>query len=124
MTEMLGLGNMSRDLTEFPEDENGDVLWSMHSAGDDLSKTREVDFSVVFPTEQQALDFSLFILRAGHKVQLHRFLKQPDGLTWDVTVSCPMVPTHTHVTDFEQFLADTSGPYGGSNDGWGCFAQG
>ena len=114
---------MSRDLNKFPEDENGEVLWRMHSSGDDLSKTRELDFSVVFPTEQQALEFSAVVLRAGHKVQLRRFPDQPDELTWDVTVSTHMAPTHMQVTEFEQFLADTASGYGGSNDGWGCFAQ-
>jgi hypothetical protein len=114
---------MPRDLTKFPEDENGDVLWHMHSSGDDLSKIREVDFSVVFAGEQQALEFSAAVLLAGHKVQLRRYMDQPDGLTWDVTVSTHMAPTHMQVTEFEQFLADTASGYRGSNDGWGCFAQ-
>ena len=114
---------MSRDLSRFPQDENGDVLWRMHDSGDDLSKIREVDFSVVFPTEQQALDFSVRVLRAGHRVQQSRFMEQPEGLTWDVSVSSHMVPTHLQVTQFELFLADAAMAHGGRNDGWGCFAQ-
>jgi hypothetical protein len=114
---------MSRDLNKFPQDENGEVLWRMHSSGDDLSKIREMDFSVVFSTEKQALDFLVAVLLAGHKVQLRRFKEQPDGLTWDVTISTHMAPTHLHVTEFEQLLADTAAAYGGRNDGWGCFAQ-
>ena len=82
-----------------------------------------MDFSVVFPSEQHALAFSSEILRAGHSVKLRRFPDQPDGLTWDVTVSTHMVPTHTQVTELEEFLGDMAGRYGGKNDGWGCFAQ-
>ena len=114
---------MSRDLSKFPEDENGDVLWRMHSSGDDLSKIREMDFSVVFIAEEDAQEFAAAVLSGGHKVQLRRFLDQPDGLTWDVTVSTHMVPTHLQVTEFEQYLEDTANAFGGSNDGWGCFAQ-
>jgi len=114
---------MSRDPNKFPEDENGEVLWRMHSSGDDLSKIREVDFSVVFHEEQEALEFSTAILCAGHKVQLGRCMDQSDGRTWDVTVSTHMAPTHMQVTEFEQFLADTASAHGGCNDGWGCFAQ-
>lgn len=114
---------MSRDLIKFPQDENGDVLLHMHSSGDDLSTTREVDFSVVFSTEQQALEFAAVVLRAGHKVQLRRQLDHRGPRSWDITVSTHMVPTHLEVTEFEQFLEDTAAVYGGSNDGWGCFAQ-
>jgi hypothetical protein len=88
-----------------------------------LTKSREIDFSVVFPSEQKALAFAAAILQAGHKVALAQFPDQPDGLTWDLTVSTHMVPTHLQVSEFEQFLADKAAHFGGSNDGWGCFNQ-
>lgn len=43
---------MARNYEQFPDDENGDVLWDMAQDGDDLTKPREVDFSVIFPTEK------------------------------------------------------------------------
>ena len=39
----------------FPDDENGDVLRLMLKNGDDLSAPREIDFSVIFPTEDAAI---------------------------------------------------------------------
>jgi hypothetical protein len=46
---------MQRDYGRFPNDENGDVPWRMLEGGDNLSKPREIDFSVIFPTEGAAL---------------------------------------------------------------------
>ncbi len=48
---------MARDYEVFPDDENGDVLWRMHEHGDNLSKQREIDFCVIFPTEESAMEF-------------------------------------------------------------------
>ncbi len=42
---------MNRDFGVFPDTVTGDALWRMRSSGDDLSKSREVDFFVIFPTE-------------------------------------------------------------------------
>jgi hypothetical protein len=49
-----------RDLTQFPLDDNGDVLWRMASHGDKLQQPRDVDFSVIFPGERQAEAFRVF----------------------------------------------------------------
>lgn len=38
---------MQRDKLVFPDDENGDVLWRMNLQGDNLTKAREIDFSVI-----------------------------------------------------------------------------
>ena len=40
-----------RDLSQFPLDDNGDVLWQMASDGDNLSAPRDMDFSVVFAAD-------------------------------------------------------------------------
>ena len=56
---------MARDDARFPADDNGDALWHMAEAGDDLGKPREVDFAVVFPTETAALQFAVMLLRAS-----------------------------------------------------------
>ena len=38
---------MTRDYQQFPDDENGDVLWQMYEDGNDLSDLHEVEFSIV-----------------------------------------------------------------------------
>ena len=49
--------NMSRDLTLLPEDEIGNTLWQMNQNGDDLNSEREIEFSMLFPSQELALKF-------------------------------------------------------------------
>ena len=44
--------------SEFPDDENGDVLRRMLRNGDDCTKPRDIDFSVVFPSDSAAVKFA------------------------------------------------------------------
>ena len=46
---------MNRNLNELPDDSAGDALWGMCQNGDDLTQSREIEFTVVFPTENEAL---------------------------------------------------------------------
>ncbi len=48
---------MIRDKSTYPDDENGDALWNMVQQGDDLSKKRDIEFTVIFSTEEDALKF-------------------------------------------------------------------
>jgi hypothetical protein len=43
--------------SSFPNDDNGQVLQSMHERGDDLKKARDIDFCFVFPDRTQAVAF-------------------------------------------------------------------
>jgi len=43
---------------EFPNDENGDVLRRLQNDGDDLTQPRNIDFTVVFPTEDASQQFA------------------------------------------------------------------
>lgn len=106
-------------MDEFPEDDTGDVLRSMKAAGDDLSLPRVIDFSVVFPTIDGARTFSRQLAEPNVKIELDPDIRG-DGKI-DVTVSRKMLPTHEGITDFEHRLAEVSAPFGGENDGWGCF---
>lgn len=112
---------MARNYEQFPDHENGDVLWDMAQNGDDLTKQREVDFSVIFPTEKAALEFAVLLLRNDQKVSFAPY--DNDELPWQVQAHPIMVPTHANISGYESQLADDATPLGGRNDGWGCFAQ-
>lgn len=113
---------MDRDYTQFPADENGDALWRMAEAGDDLSKLREVDFAVIFPTETAALQFAVQLLRNGQKVSFGPYDGDPDR-PWQVYAHRVLLPSHAAITAAEHTLALDAEPLGGRNDGWGCLAQ-
>jgi hypothetical protein len=104
---------------EIPDDENGDVLRRMKADGDALHLPRMIDFSVVFPGEQQALQFADLMKADATTVKVERSGCVED-LPWDVTVSIHMVPKHADITAVEGQLASHAAPLGGRNDGWGC----
>jgi len=107
---------------EFPDDENGDVLRRMLGGGDDFTKPRDIDFSVVFPSEDAAGQFAGHFGRAGFKVAIQE-LDGEREMPWDVTITRYMLPTHGGITEFEETLGEAAASLGGLNDGWGCIRQ-
>lgn len=114
---------MNRNAAEFPDDDNGDVLWRMHCNGDDLSKPREIDFSVIFPTEDAALGFAVHLLRNDQKVSFSPY-EEHEEMPWQVHAHPMLEPTHEIITDYEAQLAEDAEKFGGRNDGWGSFQSG
>ena len=107
---------------QFPEDENGAVLRRMHEQGDDLTVARDIDFSVVFATQEAAQTFATRFALLGYTVSVELGNCVPE-LPWDVRVSKHMVPNHVAIGEFESELEQVATILGGRNDGWGCFAK-
>jgi len=112
---------VNSDVT-FPDDENGQVLQQMAEQGDDLSVPREIDFAVIFPTEEAALKFALRLLKSGQKVSFSEY-EEHDELPWQVLAHPFMEPTHENISGYEDLLAQEAEVLGGRNDGWGCEVQ-
>ena len=113
--------NGGRDLTIYPEDENGNTLRHMEAQGDDLTKPRNIDFAVVFPDGRSAEQFAEYFHDLGHEISVEETKSKPD-FPWDVIVVKHMVPTHEGITDFEDLLQSVADRWRGKNDGWGCFS--
>lgn len=113
---------MERDFTKFPDDDNGDVLWDMANDGDNLSVPREVDFSVVFPTEEAALKFAVHLLRNDQKVSFSAY-EENEEMPWQVQAHPVMEPTYENITGYEVQLGEDAAQFGGRNDGWGSMQQ-
>lgn len=109
--------NMSYN--KFPDDDNGHVLRNMELSGDDLSKARNIDFSLVFYDESSANEFCKMTL---NKMKFICKSFHDDSDLWDVTVTVNMIPTHSAITSMEDILERIATPLGGQNDGWGCFS--
>jgi hypothetical protein len=109
-------------VTGFPDDENGDVLRRMLRGGDDFTKPRDINFSIVFPSESAAEEFAGHFIQLGFKVSVQESNCVPE-LPWDVTVTNFMLPTHAEITEFEETLNSEAARFGGRTDGWGCFRQ-
>jgi hypothetical protein len=49
---------MKRDYKKFPDDDNGNGLWHFRTKGDALTEPREIDFTLIFPSEEAAVEFA------------------------------------------------------------------
>ena len=105
-----------------PNDDDEDALRRLEAQGDDLSRSRDVDFNVVFPDEARATDFADRFRRDGYNATVS-FENVRETHPWEVLVVKNMIPTHAGITDFERELQDVADTLGGYNDGWGCIAQ-
>jgi len=104
-----------------PDDENGDVLRRLEAQGDDLTCSRDIDFTVVFPHQGSAEQFAKHFRTLGHAVSI-KFSEVAAGFPWDVVVVKKMTPSHKEIGDFENTLHNVAESLGGRNDGWGCFS--
>ena len=108
--------------TEELNEENRNVILRMAKSGDDLSRPRDIDFSVVFPGRRSAEEFASDLRQLGYRTSTKESNVAP-GLPWDVTVVKHMLPVCDAITEFELFLQAKATLLGGRNDGWGCFEQ-
>jgi hypothetical protein len=106
----------------FPNDENGDVLRRMQAAGDDLSRPRKIEFTVVFSTGISAERFAEHFQCLGYRVSVD-FAETVENYPWDVVVTKEMQPSHAEIGNFEILLQSVADPLDGRNDGWGCLSE-
>ncbi len=109
---------MERDPENFPDDINGDTLWRMLENGDDLSIEREIEFTVIFPTEDDALQFGEALLINRQKILLCDN-EENNEYPFEIVVYVYMEATHEEISGYEDLLELHATQYNGLNDGWG-----
>ncbi len=112
---------MQRDYQQFPDDDNGDVLWQMAIDGDDFNDAREIDFTLTFNTQQQAEQCALHLLHAEQKISLYQEDEEGD-LLWEIVVYLEMQPDYADIIEIEAWLTAVAAQFAGEYDGWGCMA--
>jgi hypothetical protein len=103
-------------------DANEDALQRMRANGDDLSRPRDVDFTVVFPTRSASEKFAEHFRALGHKVSVE-ISESAENLPWDVVVVRHMALSINEIREFEAALESVATALSGRNDGWGCFSE-
>jgi hypothetical protein len=106
----------------YPNDANGDALRHMEAQGDDLTRPRNIDFTVAFADASSAEQFAEHLRASGHLVSVEHTETNQD-FPWDVVVVQYMVPSYEGITNFENLLQAVADGWGGCNDGWGCFQE-
>ena len=111
---------MKRDPIQFPNDDNGEVLWRLVEHGDDLSIARDIDFSLDFATEQQALDCGAYLFKNEFKIELDPPLEGEPDSPWTVQVIPFLAPIHEDISGLEAHLTEIARHFGGERSDWGC----
>ncbi len=107
---------MTRDLTLFPEDEIGNTLWKMQENGDDLNSEREIEFSVLFPSQELALQFGQLLLENNQKLSFTPYEANPE-LPWEITAYPFMPATYENITSYQALLESSAAPLKGQFSG-------
>ena len=110
---------MTRDYQQFPDDDNGNVLWQMHNDGDDLTAAHEIEYSIAFQQEDKADQCAVYLLKEEQKISL--FEDEETG-EWIITIYVYMEPEYADIVDLEEWFSKIAGKFGGEYDGWGCMA--
>ena len=112
---------MIRDLTLFPSDNIGDTLWQMQQAGDNLEQLREVEFSVLFPSQALALQFGQLLLENNQKLSFTSF-QGNDEYPWEITAYPEMPLSYENICAYQDLLETSSDPLNGKFDGFYCLS--
>lgn len=112
---------MTRDYEQFPDDDNGNVLWQMYEDGDDLGEPHQVEFSIVFLNQEKLEQAALHLLRQEQQVS---FFNDEDTVDeeWVLTIHVEMIPDHADIVDLEEWFSGIAEQFDGEYDGWGCMA--
>ena len=112
---------MTRDYEQFPDDDNGNVLWQMHEDGDDLLEAHDIEFSLAFDSKEKAEKCALHLLHQEQKVSLFEDEEQTPA-EWVVTIYVHMEPEYTDIVDLEEWFITIAKQFDGEYDGWGCLS--
>ena len=112
---------MTRNFEQFPDDDNGNVLWQMAEDGDDLTEAHEIEFSIAFQTEEQAEKRALYLLKEEQKISMFED-EDSDTAEWVITIYVYMEPEYSDIVDLEEWFGKIAEQHGGEYDGWGCMA--
>lgn len=110
---------MTRDFEQFPDDDNGNLLWQMQEDGDDLNEVHEIEFSMYFKTQALAEKCALHLLLEEQKVSMY-LDEEIEPNEWVITVFVNLLPEYTDIVDLEEWFNKIATEFNGEYDGWGC----
>ena len=110
---------LQRDDALFPHDTVGDALWKMQLSGDDLTQAREVEFSILFPSQELALKFGQLLLENNQKLSFTPFQDNAE-LPWEITAYPEMPMSYENICAYQALVENSSAPFQGVFDGFYC----
>ena len=112
---------MTRNFEQFPDDDNGHVLWQMFQDGNDLDDAHEIEYSIAFKSQAEAEKCALYLLAQEQKISLFED-DEAENSEWFITIYVYMEPEYSDIVDLESWFMKIAAEFGGEYDGWGCMA--
>ena len=110
---------MHRDSLLFPCDDDGDLLWAMRMAGDDLIVSRDVNFLVLFASEASAGSYAAEMQEGGFEVHVDECCDDTyDIPVWETVAAVCMVPSYERISAVGDLVARIATDHGGATNGW------
>ena len=106
-----------RDLALFPDNDTGEKLWQFLQQGIDINQPVEVEFSMLFPSQEHALAFGALLLANNQKLSFSIF-DQHETHTWEITTYPEMPLTYQNIVGYQELLLSHAGEFDGVFDGW------
>ncbi len=123
-------------MTDYPNDDDGNVLADLAAQGVDMTQPLDIEFPVSAPDEASANAIEKALIDAGYECIVEYDdgeLDEDDetaedeeefGPMWTVYVSVEMIPDYDEIIRIQADLDRLSGPSGGICDGWGVMLEG
>jgi len=113
--------------TDFPNDDDGDVLRLVLRDGSDRTKPMFIDFHVAMPGDDSAKSLADVARKLGHRAEIYDSAEC--RLPWTFQCSTRMLATYEGVLAVQAELARLIAPLiertlGWFPDGWGTFGNG
>ena len=110
---------MNRDDKLYPKDAIGDFLWQQLRAGADLEVAIEIEFSVLFPSQELALQFGQRLLENNQKLSFTPF-EGNEEYPWEITTYPEMPLNYENISAYQELLETSSASMHGLFDGFYC----
>jgi hypothetical protein len=108
---------MERDVTLFPENEIGDYLWNAVNVGVDIAKAVEIEFTVIFKDQEQALKFGQLLLENNQKLSMCHF-EENETHPWEITAYPMTSASYANIIAYKNLLVEGATPFEGLFDGF------
>jgi hypothetical protein len=109
-----------REMTEYPNDADGEALRRIAGDGSDMSRAMNIDFVVAVGSEAAA---HAVAKRAAEAEFLTSVRQDEESRQWVCYCTKTMIPTYDGVVTTQAELDRLAAPYGGCSDGWGTFGN-
>lgn len=114
---------MERDFQQYPDNDNGNVLWALRCDGDKHEVARDIDFCLDFDSEEAALDCGAYLFKNLYRIELEEPLEDDPDSSWTVLAIPHMPANYEDICGVEAHLSAVAAQFGGKLSGWGCHTQ-